>query len=300
MAAALGWPGRRPPASASCAPGRRSRRRSPSRTGRRSAGVAGPAGCAAGSSRRWSGSTVIASRSSRAGTPGTGSLRWSRSTGRSWSASTLASPAACAVISVPKRERPVRDLARRSASLAGDLQEHALRRSALVVLTGRVQEPRAPAEAGRPLGALATAPAGRRAGRRRARGRRRPSPRGSRRRQAATAAHRPRRRAMSTPSSRPAVPRTSMPPTEIAAGSGSGRVVEQAAGGRLGALDVRLVERVDPEHAARDRGRDLPRQHLRAERARDRDPGLAERAGRHRRLAGRRPARRRRRRTPGA
>ena len=80
-----------------------------------------------------------------------GRRRWSRSTGGRWSASTFASPAAWAVRTA-EGERPVGDL-EVGLGLAGDLQEHADRRAALVELAGRVQEPRTPAERGRPLGA---------------------------------------------------------------------------------------------------------------------------------------------------
>ena len=79
----------------------------------------------------------------------------------------------------------------------------ALRRAALVVLAGRVQEPRPPAEGDRPLGAAGQRRAGRRAGQRRARGRGRPSPPGSRRRRAGASSASTAPASESTPSSRP-------------------------------------------------------------------------------------------------
>ena len=110
----------------------------------------------------------------------TGSVRCSRSTGRSCSASTAASPAACAAIKVPNvnGRSGIVDVVR----LAGrDLQEHALRRSALVVLAGRVQEARPPAERRGSLGTAGEGGPDVRAARRPARSRGRPSRRGSRR-----------------------------------------------------------------------------------------------------------------------
>ena len=103
-AAAPGWPGRRPPAAASCGPGRRSPRRSPERTAPGSAAAAGPAGRAAGSRRLLAppGSRHSSSRpcrpaaSSSWATPAARSVRCSRSTGRSRPARACRSPAAWA------------------------------------------------------------------------------------------------------------------------------------------------------------------------------------------------------------
>ncbi len=77
-----------------------------------------------------------------------GSVRVSVTTGRPCpSASTLASPAACAWMSSAERERAAGDLEVDVRALQ-DLQEHAVGRPALVVLTRGVQEARAPAERG--------------------------------------------------------------------------------------------------------------------------------------------------------
>ena len=132
-----------------------------------------------------------------------------------------ASPADWAAIRVPK-ENGRSGISTSCGSEQRDLEEDALGRAALVVLPGRVQEPRSPAEAGGPLRAPGQGRRVRRAGRRRARGRRRPSRRGSRRRPAGASSASTAPASVSTPSSRPADPRTSMPPSVNAAGSGSG------------------------------------------------------------------------------
>ena len=98
----------------------------PCRTARRSAAAGGPAGRAAGSvaSRRSTSPERLAQR--RPGRP-SGRSRCSRSTGRPWSASTCASPAAWAVISRAEGERPVGDRRGPRLGLAGDLQVDARR-----------------------------------------------------------------------------------------------------------------------------------------------------------------------------
>ena len=62
-----------------------------------------------------------------------------------------------------------------------------------------------------------------------------------------------------------------MPSSTKAGVIGLGRLVEQRAGRDFRRLDVRLVERVDTQKAARNRNRIFPRDHLGAERAGDLD-----------------------------
>ena len=174
-------------------------------------------------------------------------------------------------------ERPARD---REVLLGvgGDLDEDPVGRTALVVLPGRVQEARSPAEGDRPtgvveegardlleVGVLLAVEVGHD-------------------RDVAASSRRAARAARST------APGTVCGVAEPVATEGAdldgavderrllgGRagLVEQAAGGLLGALDVGLVERVDAEQAAGDGGGVLPEEQLGAEGAGDRDERAA-------------------------
>ena len=88
-----------------------------------------------------------------AASPASWSVRCRRRTGRPWSARTLASPAAWAEMNSPKvKSRP--GTSRSSAGAAVTCTYRPVARTALVVLPGGVEEPRAPPEGGRATGAV--------------------------------------------------------------------------------------------------------------------------------------------------
>ena len=162
---------------------------------------------------------------------------------------------------LPERVRPVGD---RSIDrvLRGELQEDAGGRAALVELAGRVQEARAVAR-----------------GRRAARSTERGAEPGDRvidvgrwrderlDRDVARDRERAERRTQELGKARGVMGRDPDPAfvvvdrarVRVASGAGT---CEHAAGALLGLLDVRLVERVDAQDRARERGRDLPASHL--------------------------------------
>ena len=201
-----------------------------------------------------------------------GPLTCSRSTGRPLLGEHLPVADGLRGEELLERERPVRHR-QVGLRLAGDLQVDPGRRAALVVLPGRVQEARAPAEGDRPAGARGERVADRRPARRRGAGRGRPGRRRSRARASSPSS------SAATASATVAAPSGSQPSRGV---DGDRPVDERRASGEepppssisraacLGALDVGLVERVDPDHPAGDGGGVLPQQHLRAERARRR------------------------------
>ena len=144
-AAARGWRGRRRPGSASCGPGRRSRRRRPGRTAPVPAGAVGradrAAGCCAGSSRECF---------SDLGEPG-GVLDVQTQHRPAVLGEHLGVAGGLGRDQGAERERPVGDR-HVGGDEPGDLQERPDRRAALVELPGRVQEAGSPAEGDRPAG----------------------------------------------------------------------------------------------------------------------------------------------------
>ena len=216
-----------------------------------------------------------ASPSAARGRPGRarGRPRWTRRIGRSCDSIAAKSPSAWASISRPNvYGQP--GIGRSTGWSDGELEEPAGRRAALVELAGRVQEARAvagrrrAARSRRGGAARIRSSAASRAGRRRDERLERevgvrPAP-GEMPRQLADE----RAVARGQPERGVAVEREAGRASATSAAGGGGGVAPTSAAARtragqlLGLLDVRLVERVDPEDGAGDRGRDLPADEL--------------------------------------